>query len=365
MKPFDITELRDNTVLDLYALKSSIDTDPTYQRQSEIWELPKKQLLVDSIINGFDIPKLYFHEFGKPRGNHRYAIIDGKQRLQAIWAYLDGQFKLSDEFEFFEDPTQLGASLDYESLSLTFPRLKARFDGARLPIVVVQTDDIEMIEEMFSRLNEAVPLNAPEKRNALGGPLPPQIRALAQHKFFTSIVPFPNNRYKHLDIATKLLYVEYRDGLADTKKRTLDDFVKEFKEKKQSTEAKQLGDRVKKNLDRMSKVFTREDYLLSSVGLVVVYYALFRDMKPGRAGGVEVTRDALVKFDDLRQRTRVLARDAEERGRSGKAAPKGAPHLDQSILAFERFMQSPNDSSALKFRYDVLRHFLSARRSRG
>jgi hypothetical protein len=73
-------------------------------------------------------------------------------------------------------------------------------------------------DSRFSRLNEAVPLNAPEKRNALGGPMPKRIRALANLAFFHTRLPFPTARYRHLDLATKFLYLEDQDGLTDLKK---------------------------------------------------------------------------------------------------------------------------------------------------
>jgi len=72
-------------------------------------------------------------------------------------------------------------------------------------------------------------------------------------------------------------------------------------------------------------------------------------------------REALVHFDERRQANRTLSREAEERGRLGLPPAKGAPQVDQSLLAFERFMQSPNDVSALKYRHDYLTKVLSKR----
>jgi len=75
-----------------------------------------------------------------------------------------------------------------------------------------------MIEEMFSRLNEAAPLTAPEKRNAYGGPLPRLIRKLATKPFFTKNLPFRNKRYRHFDLATRFLLAEDKKGVVDAKK---------------------------------------------------------------------------------------------------------------------------------------------------
>ena len=37
--------------------------DPPYQRQSDIWPPEKRKFLIDSLLNGFDLPKIYLHEF--------------------------------------------------------------------------------------------------------------------------------------------------------------------------------------------------------------------------------------------------------------------------------------------------------------
>src|SRR2546426_7675735 len=98
---FRIAQLAPNRVVDVNAIWRSIDFKPTYQRQSDVWADGKKQLFIDSLINGYDIPKLYFHELGwdAARTRKRYAIVDGKQRLEAIRAFIEGGYGLSDEFE--------------------------------------------------------------------------------------------------------------------------------------------------------------------------------------------------------------------------------------------------------------------------
>lgn len=96
--------------------------------------------------------------------------------------------------------------------------IKARFDASPLSIVTINTDDMELIEDLFSRLNEAVALNAPEKRNAFGGPLPEIIRAVANHEFFLKRIPFGDKRYRHRDLAAKFLYLQFANRIVNTKK---------------------------------------------------------------------------------------------------------------------------------------------------
>jgi hypothetical protein len=50
----------------------------------------------------------------------------------------------------------------YTELLLKYPRLRARFDSFEVPITIVQSEDENFIENLFSRLNIQVPLSAPE-----------------------------------------------------------------------------------------------------------------------------------------------------------------------------------------------------------
>jgi hypothetical protein len=361
-RPFKIARLRESTVAEILDIWKAIDFKPTYQRQSDLWGETKRQLFVDSLINGYDIPKLYFHDlsWSETGPNKRYAIIDGKQRLEAIRAFAKGEFALSDEFEDIElsglESSGNAADLGYAELSKKHAGLKARFDRAELPVILVQTDDHEFIEEMFSRLNEAVPLNAPEKRNALGGPLPRQIRRLAKEDFFLLRLAFPNARYRHLDLATKFLYIEYKAGLADLKKRDLDNFVKTFKKQNLVKKSAALYSRAALILEQMSDVFVESDPLLESVGMITIYYQLFRDAFD-HSWIDKIDRTALVKFDDQRAQNRARVKEAQELALEGKKLPKAA-EINPVMTAFERFVQSPNDFTALTQRYKVLRHFV-------
>ena len=158
------------------------------QRDGDVWTLEKKQLLIDSIINDYDIPKLYFHALSADQKKEEgkqfdFAIIDGRQRIETIWKFIDGDFPLATDFEYFADPNLKLGGLTYAEIAEFLPRIKIRFDSYSLPVVCVETEDTDLIEDMFSRLNEAVPLNAAEKRSAIGGPMAQAIKDIAIQTF--------------------------------------------------------------------------------------------------------------------------------------------------------------------------------------
>ena len=339
----EMSELPQSTILYLYSDRKHIKIDPEYQRMGDIWTTEKRQLLIDSILNGFDIPKIYLHKHSPPKIEDnvpiRYSIIDGRQRLEAIWKFIDGAYPLADDFCFIDDESTPVGALTYNELGKKFPEHKLKFDAYRLSVVGIQTDDddLEIIEDMFSRLNEAVPLNAPEKRNAFGGPLPGVIRSVAGHKFFVKKLPFSNSRYRYYDLAAKFLLLEWRNALVDTKKVYLDRFVKEWSDNQGLSKVK---NQTQKTLTAMSKVFTERDPLLRSVGSVVLYYFLFRTALQ-KSWIDQITRSALYAFEQQRVRNREIAQD--ELGAA-----------DYDLLEFDRYIQAPNDAYALRIRFSIL-----------
>jgi len=340
------------------------DLEPDYQRQSGIWSEEKRQLFIDSLINGYDVPKLYFHRLatGKP-GSAVFAIVDGKQRLETIRGFADDEFTLSDDFTDVnaDNDSDAAAGKNYRQLTQQYPGLAARFTQYVLDIVVIEAADKEIIEELFSRLNEAVPLNAPEKRNAFRGAMPPIIRRLvAGHIFFTTCLPIENTRYRQFDLVTKFLFLAEKGDFAATKKRALDDFVKSYRDANRAPKnvgkAKALEGLVKKVLDRMATVFLPQDELLSSVGLVTVYFMAFLKATESAKLSSRLTRARLLEFDQLRRQNRYLQRVQQASIASGKPVPKS--RVRQDLAIFDRLMQSPNDGQALEYRYRILRAFL-------
>lgn len=344
MTHFGVANLPYNTVLYIHTEQGTLQINPEYQREGDVWPLEKRQLLIDSILNGYDIPKIYFHKFVQPKkiGGRVYlfAIVDGRQRLASIWGFIEGAFSLPDSFEYLPDPTVNAKGLTYKELGKRYPKLKLRFDSYPLPIVAIETDDIDLIDDMFSRLNEAVPLSAPEKRNAFPGPLPKLIRNISKEEFCKSRLPFTNKRYRHYDLLAKFLLIEEENKITDTKKVYLDAFVRRWKPKTFSDAKKSLGVRASKTLSAMSSCFTKQDPLLRSVGMVVLYYHAFR--LAARDGWVDqIERKTLKQFEERRLQNRKEAEDDITRA-------------DYDLLEFDRLVQSPNDAFAMATRLQVL-----------
>lgn len=346
MSEFETYALAHNNVLSVYSDKDRIDLAPPYQRQGDVWSLEKKQLLIDSIINRYDIPKLYFHRLERGESRKRkkdFAVVDGRQRLEAIFGFLDGTYPLASDFEYLGDDAVAAGGMKYADIAVKYPRLRQRLDAFALPIVCIATEDLDLIDDLFYRLNEAVPLNAAEKRNAIGGEMAAAIKKVASEPFFEKKVRFSNRRYQYLEVAARLMFIEENMAsgrLLDTKKPLLDNFVKEYKSGKARHVTKISGE-VKAVLSAMSSVFNAKDMLLASQSSVPVYYLLFR-RAIDRGSLKVVSRKKFVEFNELRQENRLKA--ASDIGKA-----------DYELLEYDRMsQQGTNDAGSIKERFRIL-----------
>lgn len=231
---------RDFTIGKAIAWRSSIDDDPPYQRAGEVWSLARRELFIDSLLNGYDVPKVYLHDL---RGQHPtkvYAVVDGKQRLTTLWSFVQDAFPLAATFRIERAAGPDGTPDEAEPTgALRFSELDPRWRTAllRTPLSVVLIRDATEsdIEELFSRLNNGVALSAAERRNALGGAMADLIRTVAATSGLFGALAFPADRGAHLEVAARLLLADGEPGGTDSAPRDasaagLDAFVRSRRE---------------------------------------------------------------------------------------------------------------------------------------
>lgn len=80
--------------------RSDHDVSAPYQRGS-VWTDEQRRDLIRSLLMGIPIGAIYRAKFNVPQRGQYYRIVDGKQRLEAIWAFVDG--KLSVPADWFSD----------------------------------------------------------------------------------------------------------------------------------------------------------------------------------------------------------------------------------------------------------------------
>ena len=133
----------------------AIDIAPKYQRR-ERWTIQKEANLIESFLLNIPVPPIYLAEaeYGK------YSVIDGKQRITAIYRFLyEGlqlrnleKFTELEGFAFKDLPAALSNALKIR------PYLRV--------VTMLRQSSPELKHEVFLRLNKAgVALNAQEIRN--------------------------------------------------------------------------------------------------------------------------------------------------------------------------------------------------------
>lgn len=183
----------------VYGIRSRINTNPDFQRPA-VWSTSQKQLLIDTILRKYDIPKFYWRKIGtKP---DLYDVVDGQQRLRAIWGFLSGEYKLAKNADPIDEEEIAG--LGYEELP---DDLRSDLDTYTLDIVILEETDEDEVREMFLRLQNGTSLKAQEKRNAYPGQMRDFVCGLTKHPFFTR-VEFTNSRFAFDHVAAQIVLLE-------------------------------------------------------------------------------------------------------------------------------------------------------------
>ncbi|MGS4991136.1 DUF262 domain-containing protein [Roseibium sp. RP-7] len=326
-----------------YSHRNEVDMSPPYQRKGRLWSQSDKAYLIDSIINGFDIPKIYLADFryrDSTLNEKRlpYAIIDGKQRYEAVIDFFENKVVLNEDFIWRKKPKLKLGGLSYRDLEKSHPDVAEAFENESWTVMSVVSDREEEINELFVRLNRSKSLTGSEVRNAMSGPVSEVIRKAASHPFFEETIKFSTKRMNEVNAAAKLILFEYYGKLAGTKKSDLDKFARDKNVDPDRLELS--GIRVMNNLDVMQEVFLPKDPLLSSSGMVPVYYWLVRNQDTMR---IHLLREFLVDFE----RRRKLNRDQQ------KANPNS--HMDPVFSRFDALNRNTNDIGGHMGRYELLR----------
>lgn len=134
--------------------KGEITFDNAVQREL-VWATERKSYLIDSILSGYEIPAFYARKVE----TGIYDILDGKQRANAIYEFVNGEYELTGMSEELEE---------YEGM--TFEQLDEEDKDTILDfsIVVKYFDNItdKQVNELFFRLNNGKPLTNFERVKA-------------------------------------------------------------------------------------------------------------------------------------------------------------------------------------------------------
>jgi len=236
------------TVLPIYSInnrKDKIDPKPQYQRGS-VWSEEKKQLLIDTILRNYDIPKFYLRVVDG--GDYEHEVVDGQQRLRALWSFLNNEFPLGEESKDFEDLPDLSGKY-YKDLN---GDEQDRICGFSLAITEIRDASEVEVRDLFLRLQEGTTLTPPEKRNAMVGNMRDFVHELSSAPVLLK-TSTKNDRFQHDDWIAHIAKLELNKGPVDVKAADLKKLYED--EKSFNVESKEAK-KIKRVINYMNKIFT-------------------------------------------------------------------------------------------------------------
>lgn len=232
---------------------------PDYQREKQLWSREMKALLIDTIFEDIDIPKLYFNVNDK----NEYEVVDGNQRLWAIWDYLDDQYGC-----YIDGKTQI-----FSDLSVAH---KKTVQDYTLQITVFEDAEEEYLREHFVRLQLGLQLVSGERLNALSGQMKDFVfKTLMKNRFIKSL-GIPKRRYAKQTLCAQIGINSFSREKVGSFQRTrwedLRDFFKEY-EHPQGTDLTLFTERTRSIPEVLNQLFecfgertgqlTNRSYILS------------------------------------------------------------------------------------------------------
>ena len=205
--------------------EGSLDLQPDFQR-AEVWQLPKKKLLIDTILRGWQVPPVHVI---LNEDSYIQEVLDGQQRLSAIRDFMYNKFKINGLIEPIDDDIKELDGLTFDKLP---QRIKNRFERYTIRVFEIVEYNQGEPGELFNRLNESLKLTSAEKRNAYVGDLRNQIKSLVDYMSDCGLdkhfLGFSNQRMAYHDLFIKLCYMLEKDSLiASYTEKQLNDRARE------------------------------------------------------------------------------------------------------------------------------------------
>jgi len=217
-------------LVDLYE-KSRMNLEPAFQRYS-VWSMADRRLLVNSIFDSIPMPSVYLYRQIGRGGRPIYDVIDGKQRIETILAFMQKGpvYRQRDPVvarrTFSEDEVRDWRWTDLDGA------YKNIFLTTQVPVIEVEGELAEIIE-LFVRINSTgKKLTPQERRNAhyFKNPILRKAQRVSD-QLKSSLVRIgvlsrsQLSRMKHVELVLELL-LSIQAGMPLNKKQKIDEVIR-------------------------------------------------------------------------------------------------------------------------------------------
>jgi hypothetical protein len=306
--------------------RNAINLNPIWQR-GPAWKPARQVLLIDSILRGMDIPKIYLRQLSA-KAAYSYDAVDGQQRLRAIWEFQAGELRLNHPEGLQSIDGHPVAGLTFDDLHTD---LQKRFNKFIVSVAEIVKGNNDEITNLFSRLQMGVSLNPAELRNAILRPMRHVIDAIARsHEFFLNS-RIPEVRYKRQDYVTHAFAMAAYQGQQDIKAADLKRMVREFGTDK-SDQVLRMSAQVGDALNVLAKIDEIVGYRITQKWIFVDLLWLI--MQRQSAGAVVDPHKAASSYLEFEKRRREFNSRPELLIRGRRRDLKLNKHLYNYIVAF-------------------------------
>ena len=294
----------------LNGFRDKVDTNPDYQRPA-VWTRNQKQLLIDTILRGYDIPKMYWERVeDDSETEFDFAVVDGQQRLRTVFEFFDGSFALAKDADPVNGKEVAGKH--YEDLDID---LRREFDIYSFDVVIVEdakkNEKEDQVRDMFLRLQNGTTLNAPEKRNAMPGQMRDFVKKTAEHSFFKKCCSFSNRRFKFDQVAAQMICLEMAGGPTNIHKGELD---KMYSENIQFDTKGKVAKKVHSVLNYLYRAFEKEKTPELVVHSTITLYCFVSTLVEGYVyrGTETKLKSCFIEFEKKRAANEELDEDKRD-----------------------------------------------------
>ncbi|CDH19761.1 DUF262 domain-containing protein [Xenorhabdus bovienii] len=215
--------------------RKTIKLNPDYQRRHR-WTVEASSRLIESLILNIPIPYVYISldidvddEISDEDEQYRYSVIDGQQRITAIYEFMKGKYPLSG----LEVLSPLNDAFYSDLPAFLIRRLEERTIKC---LRIDSTIDPQVKYDIFERLNTgALKLESQELRNAIyRGPFKDLLIELCSNSDFKNTTNLSNKKIAKMDdqeIILRFFSLHYNNGYTDYKsgfKKFLNDKMEFF-----------------------------------------------------------------------------------------------------------------------------------------
>ncbi len=207
------------TVNEIFTMfdEGKLIVDDTYQRRS-VWSEKDKVRLIETILLQLVIPELFFWkaDTDPETGISTTHIVDGQQRIKAIYSFINNEFKLKPQYLLDENSKEKYANKYFKDLDT---ETRKTFWNYQLMIIEIDSaatrDDIIT---MFNRLNLTdYNLNDQEKRNSVSGEFAALAREISDNPLWDEKRLFTGpdvKRMKDVEFCASIILL-HRKGIID------------------------------------------------------------------------------------------------------------------------------------------------------